>query len=145
MVRILVVDDFAPWREHVRSILQRQPQYKVVGEAADGFEGVEKSEILQPELILLDVGLPKLNGIEAAREIQERAPMSKVLFVTENRSRKVARDALRTNALGYLVKSDGASELLRAVQAVLQGKEFISKSLNGHQEVETDNKRKRLM
>jgi DNA-binding NarL/FixJ family response regulator len=85
-----------------------------------------------PPEILLDIGLPTLNGIEAARRIRERAPTSKILSVSENRSPDTAEAALSTGAGGYLVKSDAASELLPAVRAVLEGKRFVSGSLAGH-------------
>jgi DNA-binding NarL/FixJ family response regulator len=86
---------------------------------------------MQPDLILLDIGLPSLNGIEAARRIREISPKSKILFVSQNRSPDIAEEALSTGADGYVVKTDGASELLAAVKAVLEGKRFVSASLGG--------------
>jgi len=131
-VGVLVVDDNEPWRRFFSSTLQKQPEYQVIGEASDGWEAIRQAEELQPDVILLDIGLPALNGIEAARRIREVSPASKILFVSENRSRDVAVEALRTGAGGYVVKSDAASELLPAVKAVLQGKQFVSASLAGH-------------
>ena len=130
--RILVVDDYEPWRRFVSTTLQKQPELQVIGEASDGLEAVQKAQQLQPDLILLDIGLPTLNGIEAARRIRELSPKSKILFVSENRSRDIAEEALRTGAGGYVVKSDAASELLPAVNAVLGGKRFVSASLAGN-------------
>jgi CheY-like chemotaxis protein len=104
---------------------------RLVGEASDGLEAVQKAEKLQPDLILLDIGLPTLNGIEAARRIRKVSPTSKILFASENRSVDVAEEALSTGADGYVVKSAAASELLPAVEAVLQGKKFVSASLAG--------------
>src|SRR5262249_13006887 len=87
---------------------------------------------LHPDLILLDIGLPTMNGIEAARRIREVSPTSKVIFMSENRSWDIAEGALATGAAGYVVKSDAGNELLPAVEAVLQGKQFLSTTLAGH-------------
>jgi len=127
-----MVDDYAPWRRFVSSTLQTQPELEVVGEATDGLEAIYQSQELQPDLILLDIGLPVLNGIEAARRIREVCPTSKILFVSGNHSVDVAEAALSAGARGYVVKSHGARELLPAVAAVLQGKQFVSASLTDH-------------
>jgi DNA-binding NarL/FixJ family response regulator len=132
IIRALVVDDYDPWRRFFCSALQKQPEYKVIGEASDGLEAVQQAQQLQPDLILLDIGLPTLNGIEAARRIRKVSPNSRILFVSENRSRDVVEEALRTGASGYVIKSDAGSELLPAVRAILQGKQFFSASLTGH-------------
>jgi DNA-binding NarL/FixJ family response regulator len=131
-VRVLVVDDYEPWRRFVSTTLQTQQGLQVIGEVSDGLEAVQKAEELQPELILLDIGLPTLNGIEAARRIRKVSPASRILFVSENRSGDIAEEALSTGASGYVVKSDAASELLPAVNAVLEGKRFVSASLSGN-------------
>jgi DNA-binding NarL/FixJ family response regulator len=127
--RILVVDDFGPWRHFVSTTLGNHPELQVVGEASDGLEAVQKAKELQPDLILLDIGLPLLNGIEAARRIREVSSASKILFVSEDRSPDVAEGALNTGAGGYLVKSIAARELLPAIKAVLQDTRFISAGL----------------
>jgi DNA-binding NarL/FixJ family response regulator len=131
-IRVLVVDDYEPWRRFFSSTLRKQPEYQVVGEVSDGLESVQQAEQLQPDLILLDIGLPTLNGIEAARRIREVSPASKILFVSENRSPDVVEAALSTGAGGYVVKSDAGNGLLPAVEAVLQGSRFVSASLAGH-------------
>jgi DNA-binding NarL/FixJ family response regulator len=131
-VRVLVVDDFEPFRRFVCATLEQSPNLQIVGEVTDGLEAVHRAEELQPDLILMDIGLPSLNGIEAARRIRELSPESKILFVSENRSGEVAEEALRTGAGGYVVKSDASAELLPATKAVLAGKRFISASLAGH-------------
>ena len=131
-IRVLVVDDYEPWRRFVCSTLQKRPELQIVGEVSDGLEAVQQAEQLQPDLILLDIGLPTLNGIESARRIREASPTSKILFASEHRSVDAAKEALSTGAGGYVVKSDAASELLSAVEAVLQGKKFVSASLAGH-------------
>ena len=131
-IRVLVVEDYEPWRRYFSTALQKQPELQVIGEVSDGLEAVQKAEELQPDLVLLDIGLPTLNGIEAARRIRKVSPASRILFVSENRSADIAEEALSTGASGYLVKSDTGSELLPAVKAVLEGKRFISASLAGH-------------
>jgi len=128
-VRVVVVDDFEPFRRFLSSELQSRPELQVIAEVSDGLEAVQRAEELQPDLILLDIGLPKLNGIEAARRIRERAPKSMILFVSENRSPDIVEEALRTGADGYVLKSDAGREILPAVEAVLQGKQFVSKGL----------------
>jgi DNA-binding NarL/FixJ family response regulator len=132
LIRVLVVEDYEPWRRYFSTALQKQTELQVIGEVSDGLEAVQQAEELQPDLILLDIGLPTLNGIEAARRIRKVSPASRILFVSENRSADIAEEALSTGASGYVVKSDTGSELLPAVKAVLEGKRFISASLAGH-------------
>jgi DNA-binding NarL/FixJ family response regulator len=132
LIRILVVDDYEPWRRFILTTLQTQPELAIIGQVSDGLEAVRQAQELHPDLVLLDIGLPTLNGIEVARRIREVAPTSRILFVTENRSPDIAGEALSTGAGGYMVKSDAASELLPALKAVLEGKRFITASLAGH-------------
>ena len=112
-------------------MLQQQTDLQIIGEATNGLEAVQIAQQLQPDLILLDVGLPKLNGLEAAPRIREVSPRSRILFVSENRSRDIAEAALRTGVGGYVVKATASTELLPAVEAVLKGKQFVSASLTG--------------
>jgi DNA-binding NarL/FixJ family response regulator len=130
-VRILVIDDYEPWRRFIASMLQKRPEWQVVGEGADGAEAIEKAQELQPDLILLDIGLPKLNGIKAALKIRETVPNARILFFTENSSRDIAEEAMRTGD-GYIVKAAAAQELLAAVEAVLRGDKFVSTLLGGN-------------
>ena len=131
-IRILVVDDYEPWCRFLRLTLLAHEELQVIGQFSDGPEAIQNAKELQPDLILLDVGLPTLNGIEAARHIRKVSPKSKILFVSENRSPDVAEEALRTGARGYVIKSDAARELLPAIKAILAGKRFISATLAGH-------------
>lgn len=131
IIRILVVDDFPPWLRFVSSIVARQPGWQIVCEVSDGLEAVKKAEELQPDVAVLDIGLPELNGIEAARQIRKSVPNLKILFSSAFDSLDVVEEALNTGASGYVVKVDAESELIRAVEAVLQGKRFVSSALKG--------------
>jgi len=128
-VRILVVEDFAPFRQFIGSALARRSDLQIVGEATDGKEAVQKAEELQSDLILLDIGLPTLNGIEAAQRIRQVAPESKIIFVSQESSADVVQKALNSGAQGYVVKTKAASDLLAAAEAVLDGKQFLSSGL----------------
>ena len=128
-IRALVVDDYQPWCRQVCSVLRTHTELQVIGEVSDGFEAVQKAQELQPDLILLDIGLPTLNGIEAARRIREVSPQSKILFVSQNTSPDVVQLALATGARGYVVKGDAGSELLTALEAVLRSETYVGRRL----------------
>jgi DNA-binding NarL/FixJ family response regulator len=129
--RVLVVDDYEPWRRHIESAIGASPRWQVVGEAADGLDAVHKAEVLRPDLILLDIGLPVLNGIEAARQILARDAHRRILFLSQNPSWAVVEAALGTGGPGYVLKSDAGRDLLSAMEAVVEGQRFISRSLTG--------------
>jgi DNA-binding NarL/FixJ family response regulator len=131
-IRVLIVEDFEPWRRFYCSTLQKQSGFQIIGEVSDGLEAVHEARQLQPDLILLDIGLPTLNGIEAARRIREVSPASKILFLSEHRSADIVGEALGTGVSGYVVKSDAASEFVPAVNAILEGMRFVSASLASH-------------
>ncbi len=128
---MLLVDDFEPFRAVVSLLLGQKPNLQIVAEASDGVEAVEKSRQFQPNVIVLDIGLPKLNGIKAARQIREVAPQSKIIFVTQDNSAETAKEAIALGAMGYVVKNRVGSELLKAIDLVLQGKQFIGTGLTG--------------
>ena len=130
--RVLVVEDFEPFRQFICSKLRENPDLRLICEAADGLEAVRRAEELQPDLLLLDVGLPMLNGIEAARQIRKLAPDSKIVFVSQESSADVVQEAFHLGALGYVAKTDAGSDLLTAVSAALRGETFASSRFADH-------------
>jgi DNA-binding NarL/FixJ family response regulator len=129
-VRIFIVDDYEPWRRAVRSILQRQEDLEVICEGSDGLEAVQQSAELQPDVVVLDIGLPNLGGLEAARQIRKVSPGSKILFLTMQDSPEVVREALMIGALGFVVKLDAVSDLLLAVNTVMRNQRFVPRRLS---------------
>ena len=127
-LRILVVEDHAPFRHLIRTLLQRRAELQIT-EAADGVEAVRKLESLQPDLILLDINLPKMDGFEVAKQIPRLAPHARLLFMSQESSSEVVREALGLRADGYIHKTSAASDLLSAIDAVLAGRRFVSRSL----------------
>jgi len=127
---VLLVEDFAPFSQFIRATLADRPEVQVIGEVADGLEAVKKAELLEPGLVLLDVGLPTLSGIEVARRIRKLAPKSKIIFLTQETSCEVVQEAFHLGACGYVVKTKAACDLLPAVDAALQGKYFLSAGLS---------------
>ena len=128
--RTLVVDDYDPWRRHICAELKARPELQVVGEASDGLEAVRMCEELKPELILLDIGLSNLNGIEVEKWTCQLIPRAKVLFLSQNNDVEVVQAALGNGAHGYVLKADAGSELFPAIKAILCGERFVSSSTN---------------
>jgi DNA-binding NarL/FixJ family response regulator len=126
---ILVVDDFEPFRRVVRSILQHRENLQVIGEASDGLEAIQKAKELRPDLILLDIDLPRLNGIQVAWRLRELVPRARVLFLSVESSSDVVREAFNVGGVGYVYKLHIGSELLPAIEAVLEGRRFVSSGL----------------
>jgi DNA-binding NarL/FixJ family response regulator len=124
VLRILLVEDFEPFRQFIRSQLQLRLDLEVIAEASDGLEAVHVAEQLQPDLILLDIGLPKLNGIEVARRIRKLCPESKIVFLSQESSADVIEEALNSGGTGYVVKTNAGSELLAAIEAMRAGGQF---------------------
>jgi DNA-binding NarL/FixJ family response regulator len=131
LVKVLVVDDYAPFREFVSSALRNKRNLQTVAEASDGLEAIRKAEKFRPELILLDIGMPELSGMEVAPRIRSLLPNSKILFVSQESSPDIVQEAFASGASGYVVKADAAQDLLAAVEAVLQGKHFVGARFAG--------------
>lgn len=125
VTRIIIVDDDEPWRRFMRLALMIGRGLEVVAEARDGPEAVQKTQELQPDLLLLDMGLPTLSGIEVARQIRQCAVRTRVVFLTANYSRETVEEAFRVGADCYILKSDAASELLPAIRAALRGEKYV--------------------
>ena len=117
--RILVVDDLAAWRDQIRLLLAKHPEWRIVGEACDGQTAIEKAVELQPDIILLDIGMPVLTGIEAARIIRQKCPKSRILFVTQDGDVDIRNAAMAIGVAGYVQKSNVTHELLDAVATAL--------------------------
>ena len=123
-MRILIVDDYEPWRRYVRSILETDADLVILGESADGLDAIKQSEELQPGLILLDIQLPSMNGLEVARQISVVSPESKVVFLSSTQSIEVMREALKFGA-GFVMKTDAENDLLAIVQAICRNQPFV--------------------
>ena len=130
--KILVVEDSEPFRRLVVVMLQQnaEAKYEVAAEAADGLEAVRKAEEFQPDVVLMDIGLPKMNGIESARLIRKKVPRGRIVFLAEQNDVYVVQDAIEMGALGYVHKSRTVTDLLPAIEEALLGRRFVSENLD---------------
>jgi DNA-binding NarL/FixJ family response regulator len=127
--RILIADDHEIVRHGIRALIENHPGWQVCGEAVDGRDAVEKARTLRPDLALLDVGMPNLNGLDAARQILEIVPQARVLILTMHESEQIVREVLEVGARGFLLKSDAARDLVSAVQALQRRTTFFTSSV----------------
>ncbi len=130
-LRVLVVEDHIPFRRFISSTLKKKRNLQIIGEVSDGLEAIQKAEQLKPDLILLDIGLPTLNGFDVTREIRRRVRESKIIFLTLECDADLMQEAFTLGASGYVVKTMAGSDLLAAVEAVTSGKQFASSTLGG--------------
>ena len=131
MIRILLADDHALVRQGFRMILEAQPDMEIVGQAGNGREAVELASKLHPDVTVMDVAMPELNGIEATRRITTVSPRTRVLALSMHKDSMYVREILRAGARGYLLKDSGDADLVAAVRAVAKGDGYISPSVSG--------------
>jgi DNA-binding NarL/FixJ family response regulator len=127
--RLLVVEDHSPFRHLICSVLDAHSHLQVVGTADDGPTAVQQSSGLEPDIVLLDIGLPGFNGLEAARQIGEASRSTKIIFLTQESSAEVVEEAFFVGASGYILKANAGSELLFAIETVSKGQRFLSRGL----------------
>ncbi len=130
-VRILVADDHDVVRRGVRAILEAQPGWEVCDEAATGREAVEKAQKLKPDIVILDISMPELNGLEATRQILKEVPRTEVLILTIHASEQLMHDALQAGARGYVLKCSAGSDLVAAVKSLLRHEPFLTSKASG--------------
>jgi DNA-binding NarL/FixJ family response regulator len=143
--RILIADDHEIVRRGIRALLENHPGWEVCGEAMDGRDAIEKAAALRPDLALLDVGMPNLNGLDAARQILAAAPRTRVLILTMHESEQIVREVLEVGARGFLLKTDAARDMVSAVEALQRRTTFFTSSvaelvLNGYLHRRDDDK-----
>ncbi len=131
LTRVLVVEDYTPFLRCICSMLEKRSDFQIVGESSDGLDAVQKAKELAPDVVLIDIGLPGLNGIAAARRILALRPECKIIFLTQEYSAEIVEAALNLGGQGYLIKSRAEGELLPALEAVREGGQFVSSAVGG--------------
>lgn len=135
--RVLLVEDFCTFRRAIHTMLESHAEFQVVGEAEDGEAAIQLAAKLLPDIILLDINLPKRNGLQIMPQVLKLSPSSKIVFLTQEPSTEVAEEALRLGARGYIVKSDAGSELLKALEAIMREERYLSQRLTTQMTSET--------
>jgi len=128
-IQILLVDDHTIFRAGVRVLLEMQPDFKVIGEAEDGTKALTLTRELRPDVVLMDIAMPGVDGLSAARQIKELAPLTKIILLTQHENKEYIRPALKIGAEGYVLKRAAADELVMAIRAVHQGKSFLDSNV----------------
>jgi DNA-binding NarL/FixJ family response regulator len=129
-IRILLADDHAVVRQGFKLIINQEPDMEVVGEASDGADAVRLTQTLKPDVVIMDIAMPKVNGVEATRRIVENQPSSRVVILSMHKDAVYVRETLRSGAKGYLLKDSIDNDLLRAIRAVAQGDGFLSPEIS---------------
>ncbi len=129
-IRVLLAEDHTIVRKGLRSLLDKESGIKVIGEAEDGRDAIKKTEALQPDVVVMDIAMPGLNGLEATRQLKKRFPEMKFIILTVHANEEYVLQTLRAGASGYLVKKAAPSELISAIQAVCQGESYLSPSIS---------------
>jgi DNA-binding NarL/FixJ family response regulator len=132
IVRVLVVEDHLPFRRFISTALNKERNLQIIGEVSDGLDAIQSAVKLKPDLILLDIGLPTLNGIEVARQIRRLVPQSKIIFLTMESDADVVQEAASLGASGYVVKAMAGADLLTALESVISGRQFASSPMGVH-------------
>lgn len=129
IIRVLVVDDSQRWQVYILKRFETESDLKIVSVASEGWEAVQKAADLKPDVILMDLNLPGINGLEATRRIHAISPDSRVLFLSEQGSHEFVVAAFEAGAFAYILKSDAASDLMPGIRAILESREYVSRSL----------------
>ena len=130
MIRIVLADDHVLMRHGLRLLLERQPDFQVVGEAADGRETVEICDAQKPDVLVLDIAMPNLNGIEAARQVAAKLPQTAIVILSMHADESYVLRALKAGARGYLLKDSAEADLINAIRSVKEGKAFLSPAIS---------------
>lgn len=129
-VKVLIVDDHRLFRDGLKLLIAKESKYLLAGEAENGIEAVDKARIHQPDVILMDIAMPELNGIEATRKILIDFPQTKIIMLTQHTSRQFVIESLKAGALGYVLKNSSISEVIQAIEISLENRIYLSEKVS---------------